>query len=299
MRKYSSAVLRPSCGSTTASRCARHRAIGYSTNGPEISIHNRSGPTTIIGPSRRMHLERRDPVVVHGADGTRKFAETERHRRCPTTHASVRHPRAAALRAGGRTRSRADTNLPDRRRRRPVRPASSRRNRPRKRVTRRRTGSHGRLDGITAKLVVRYHLAAVGPSGFNHFQLDLPDNGVVTGATVTVDGAAHRLAFEAMEQGNARFDAVLATSPPDHTGTGRSQVEHGSGTSVDVDRGAARDAVDDRSRGRGADVLQPRHALRVGAIRVARIDRSRGCRTRTAKRRWLRRASRTTKVGDR
>ncbi|HET9993525.1 MAG TPA: VWA domain-containing protein [Kofleriaceae bacterium] len=67
----------------------------------------------------------------------------------------------------------------------------------------------GRLDGVTAKLVVRYHLQTVGPSGFNHFEVDLPDNGVVTGAVVHVEGRAHRLAFEAVEQGTADFETVL------------------------------------------------------------------------------------------
>jgi len=70
----------------------------------------------------------------------------------------------------------------------------------------------GRLDGITAKLTVRYHLATVGPSGDNRFELVLPDNGVVTGATVVADGIAHRLAFSAADAGSAEFDAVLAKS---------------------------------------------------------------------------------------
>ncbi|MEP6864488.1 MAG: VWA domain-containing protein [Deltaproteobacteria bacterium] len=68
----------------------------------------------------------------------------------------------------------------------------------------------GRLDRITAKLVVRYHLATVGPSGFNRFELTLPDNGVVTGAVVVADGIAHRLAFDAADRGTAQFETVLA-----------------------------------------------------------------------------------------
>src|SRR3569833_1472537 len=67
----------------------------------------------------------------------------------------------------------------------------------------------GRRDGITAKLTVRYHLATVGPSGDNRFELVLPDNGVVTGATVVADGIAHRLAFSAADAGSAEFDAVF------------------------------------------------------------------------------------------
>jgi hypothetical protein len=75
---------------------------------------------------------------------------------------------------------------------------------------------NGRLDGITAKLTVRYHLAAAGPSGFNSFQLVLPDNGVVTGATIVADGVKHRLAFEEAAHGRVQFDAVLGRPARQH-----------------------------------------------------------------------------------
>ena len=61
----------------------------------------------------------------------------------------------------------------------------------------------GHLDGITAKLVVRYHLAAVGPSGYNDFELELPDDGVATAAAIVTDGVKHRLAVESADRGRA------------------------------------------------------------------------------------------------
>jgi len=100
----------------------------------------------------------------------------------------------------------------------------------------------GRLDGITAKLVVRYHLAAVGPSGFNHFTLDVPDNGVATGAIVFVEGSAHRLALSSADEGSAALDAALAkpAGPHRHWDV---MVSSQFGTSVKVDVAAPHAAV--------------------------------------------------------
>lgn len=100
----------------------------------------------------------------------------------------------------------------------------------------------GRLDGITAKLTVRYHLATVGPSGFNHFELALPDNGVVTGATVVADGVAHRLAFTAADAGSAEFETVL-TKAAGPRRRWEVMVESRFSSSVEVDVAAPRAAV--------------------------------------------------------
>jgi hypothetical protein len=74
----------------------------------------------------------------------------------------------------------------------------------------------GHLDGITAKLVVRYHLAAVGPSGYNDFQLQLPDDGVATGAVIVTGGVKHRLALDTAEHGRAQLDDLLTTKAGAH-----------------------------------------------------------------------------------
>src|SRR3569833_1316700 len=100
----------------------------------------------------------------------------------------------------------------------------------------------GRRDGITAKLTVRYHLATVGPSGDNRFELVLPDNGVVTGATVVADGIAHRLAFSAADAGSVEFDAVLAKSAGPHR-RWEVMIECRFSSSVEVHIAAPRAAV--------------------------------------------------------
>ena len=99
-----------------------------------------------------------------------------------------------------------------------------------------------RLDGITAKLVVRYHLATVGPSGFNHFTLALPDNGVVTGAVVRGDGGAHRLELSETDSGTAEFEAVLA-KPAGPRRRWTVMVSDPLGPGVTVDVAAPRSAV--------------------------------------------------------
>jgi len=72
---------------------------------------------------------------------------------------------------------------------------------------------HGRLEGATAKLVIRYRLRPVGPSSWNAFELSLPDGGVVTGAVVAGDGGTRRLELEPTERADARFGAVADAKP--------------------------------------------------------------------------------------
>ncbi|MEO6777478.1 MAG: vWA domain-containing protein [Kofleriaceae bacterium] len=101
---------------------------------------------------------------------------------------------------------------------------------------------NGRLDGITAKLVVRYPLAAAGPSNANSFDLVLPDNGVVTGAVVVADGHRHRLAFDAADHGRAQFDATVETPAGPHRRWAVA-VSSTFSTSVTVDIAAAHAAM--------------------------------------------------------
>ncbi len=69
---------------------------------------------------------------------------------------------------------------------------------------------HGTLDGVAAKLGVRYRIAAA--DGWNHFELELPAHGMVTGAVVTADGGRHRLALDEAKHASEAFEG--ATSGP-------------------------------------------------------------------------------------
>jgi len=71
---------------------------------------------------------------------------------------------------------------------------------------------HGKLDGITAKIGMRYHLDVAGPNRANDFQIKLPTGGVATAATLTVDGVVHRLTLDATEQAEQVF-GELSTAP--------------------------------------------------------------------------------------
>jgi von Willebrand factor type A domain len=77
---------------------------------------------------------------------------------------------------------------------------------------------HGKLDGITAKLGLRYHLDVVGPNRANQFDIMLPTGGVATAATLTVDGVKHRLALDAADHATEVFGALtdVAAGPHRH-----------------------------------------------------------------------------------
>jgi hypothetical protein len=68
---------------------------------------------------------------------------------------------------------------------------------------------HGKLDGITAKLGMRYHLAVVGPNLANQFDIALPTGGVATAATLTVDGVQHHLALDLADHATEVLGAAL------------------------------------------------------------------------------------------
>ena len=69
----------------------------------------------------------------------------------------------------------------------------------------------GVLDGSVAILKLRYELDVAGPKLVRHaYDLDIPADGVVTGATVTVDGAAHPLPLA---------DAIAAVDAVDALGS--------------------------------------------------------------------------------
>jgi Mg-chelatase subunit ChlD len=100
---------------------------------------------------------------------------------------------------------------------------------------------HGSLDNITAKLGLRFHLP-VGAKRGNQFRLARPEDGVVTGATLTVDGVPHHLALDATEHAAAQF--VALTSEPD--GTHRrwvAEIALGSMAGLDITIAAPRSAT--------------------------------------------------------
>lgn len=77
---------------------------------------------------------------------------------------------------------------------------------------------HGRLDGTTAKIRLRYHLHPVGPSSWNAFELEMPGGGVVTGATISGAGVTKKLALETEDAAAKKFSTVGDATPGQHRG---------------------------------------------------------------------------------
>jgi hypothetical protein len=74
---------------------------------------------------------------------------------------------------------------------------------------------HGTLDGPMAKVGMRFRLDV--REGFNNtFDLDLPDHGVVTAATITVDKQQHVLTLDSTDHANAAFEAVTTAAAGAH-----------------------------------------------------------------------------------
>ena len=73
---------------------------------------------------------------------------------------------------------------------------------------------HGTLDNVTAKLGLRFHLP-VGAKRGNQFRVAMPEDGVATGATLTIDGVAHHLVLDATQHAADQF--VALTGEPDGT----------------------------------------------------------------------------------
>jgi len=74
---------------------------------------------------------------------------------------------------------------------------------------------HGRLDGAMAKIGMRFRLD-VHEGYHNIFNLDLPDHGVVTAATITVDKQQHVLALDSTAHANDVFGAVTGADAGPH-----------------------------------------------------------------------------------
>ncbi|MEO8842914.1 MAG: VWA domain-containing protein [Kofleriaceae bacterium] len=99
---------------------------------------------------------------------------------------------------------------------------------------------HGKLDGVTAKLGMRFHLEVAGPDRENDFQIALPVGGVATAATLTIDGVQHRLTLDASAHA-AQVFADLTTAPAGpHR---RWAAEITLGTDLDVSIAAPRAAM--------------------------------------------------------
>lgn len=75
---------------------------------------------------------------------------------------------------------------------------------------------HGKLDGITARLGLRYRLEVVGPNRANQFEISLPPGGVATAAMLTVDGVKHRLTLDRSQHATESFSALTEAPAGPH-----------------------------------------------------------------------------------
>ena len=98
---------------------------------------------------------------------------------------------------------------------------------------------HGKLDGVTAKLGLRYRLNVVGPNRANQFDIRLPTGGVATAASLTVDGSRHPLALDASAHANHVFSAVTDAPSGPHR-QWAAQITDGSRAELSVSIAAPR-----------------------------------------------------------